>query len=134
MRYSTYYSGVLAVRVQRMQMYLGLAAVCGISLICIWLSRSVHPEVVAFLIGLIGVLGFGVRKMFPLHKKPAKFDCSHNTVIWGPVDFEYQSDGTATVWQEGVCSDCRAVLQITYIQGEKNIVVQPPASGEGSCP
>ncbi len=42
--------------------------------------------------------------------------CSHEVMIWGPLQFEYNSEGTADVWQEGVCQSCGAKTQLSYAQ------------------
>jgi hypothetical protein len=44
--------------------------------------------------------------------------CSHPGVVWEPVEIEYKPDGTASVWQEGFCRDCRRYVLLTYEQCE----------------
>jgi hypothetical protein len=45
-------------------------------------------------------------------------ECEHEEVIWEPIQMEYDSDGTASVWQEGRCQECEALLQVDYEPGE----------------
>ena len=44
--------------------------------------------------------------------------CSHEDVVWEPVEIDYKSDGTASVWQEGFCKGCRRYVLLTYNQCE----------------
>ena len=41
-------------------------------------------------------------------------ECEHENVNWNPVELEYQTDGTAAVWQEGRCLSCNALVQLNY--------------------
>lgn len=43
--------------------------------------------------------------------------CEHNDVVWGPVDVQYQPDGTVSVFQDGLCTECRAGVYQTYEPG-----------------
>ena len=45
-------------------------------------------------------------------KEPGQ--CEHETVIWEPVEMEYEADGTALVWQEGKCQTCGELVQMDY--------------------
>jgi hypothetical protein len=45
---------------------------------------------------------------------PADQGCAHKDVDWSPVEMDYQTDGTAAVWQEGRCRACKAVVQFNY--------------------
>jgi hypothetical protein len=45
-------------------------------------------------------------------------ECEHGRVNWNPVETDYQADGTATVWQEGRCEHCDALLQLNYHPSE----------------
>lgn len=40
--------------------------------------------------------------------------CTHERVSWFPIETQYQSDGTAEIWQQGTCQDCQKLVQITY--------------------
>lgn len=41
--------------------------------------------------------------------------CTHESVTWNPIEMEYQSDGTATVWQTGNCSNCGRKVTLNYL-------------------
>lgn len=40
--------------------------------------------------------------------------CDHPFMQWLPVQIEYESDGTVTVWQEGTCDGCQEKLILHY--------------------
>ena len=44
--------------------------------------------------------------------------CTHEEVIWGAVEIDYNAEGTAAVGQNGTCEQCGASLQINYEAGE----------------
>ncbi len=42
--------------------------------------------------------------------------CTHEDVAWGPIQIDYAGDGTAEVWQTGICS-CDKTVVLSYIPG-----------------
>ena len=34
-------------------------------------------------------------------------ECKHEKVDWSPAETEYDAEGVATVWQLGVCMNCK---------------------------
>lgn len=54
-----------------------------------------------------------------MHEDP---ECIHDDVDWKPIEFDYQTDGTAIVWQEGHCNGFRALVQ-THYSSEDPLVV-----------
>ena len=57
-------------------------------------------------------------------------DCEHASVDWNPVEMDYQTDGTAAVWQEGRCKNCHALVQLNYGPSGDGIEVIPGADSE----
>ena len=43
---------------------------------------------------------------------------------------DYQTDGTAAVWQEGRCKNCHALVQLNYEPSGDGIEVIPGADSE----
>lgn len=48
-------------------------------------------------------------------KECAKAACIHPNVTWEPIEIEYQHDGTAAVWQNGKCVDCKQSVTLNYL-------------------
>jgi hypothetical protein len=43
--------------------------------------------------------------------------CNHEEINWSPINFRFQANRTAEIWQEGDCVGCKALIQTTYNQG-----------------
>lgn len=41
-------------------------------------------------------------------------ECDHGRVDWSPVETDHGADGTAEVWQQGTCLDCKRNVILTY--------------------
>lgn len=41
-------------------------------------------------------------------------DCQHENVTWDPVDISYNGDGTASIEQSGVCTNCNSDVYQLY--------------------
>ena len=48
-------------------------------------------------------------------------ECTHENVTWEPLQFEYDCEGMAEVWQNGRCDECGKSLQVDYSAGESRI-------------
>jgi len=47
-----------------------------------------------------------------------RHSCTHSKAIWGALQVNYMTDGTAIVWQGGSCSECMAKLIVEYARQE----------------
>jgi hypothetical protein len=56
-----------------------------------------------------------------VHEDP---ECIHDDVDWKPIEFDYQTDGTAIVWQEGHCNGFRALVQTHYTSEDPLVVYE----------
>ena len=43
--------------------------------------------------------------------------CEHKNVDWQGIETEYRFDGTAEVWQQGTCKDCKSDVILSYEPG-----------------
>lgn len=66
--------------------------------------------------------GYGRYAGYALvHEYP---ECIHDDVDWKPIEFDYQTDGTAIVWQEGHCNGFRALVQTHYTSEDPLVVYE----------